>query len=291
MQKLDFVELGGTLFVPAIHKDLEAILLYNKYPKLKSLVIDTEDGLNEVSLQNALTIIQTLLPKIKNPKLHIFLRPRDLETLEVFLEMEAIQNIKGFVLPKFSLQNANAYMKVLQNTQHLIMPSIEGDELFDANKLRELRDVIIKHKERVVLVRFGLEDMLSRLGMRRSCEESLFDLSAPNFILGNFIATFKSVGFGISGGVYPCFEDSEGFIKDAKRDIKEGLFSKTIIHPNQIELLNEIYRVSQKEFSEAQSIIKSNEAVFSLTKKMAEKSTMQGHSEFIIKRAKFFGTL
>ena len=289
IQQLDFVELGGTLFIPAVHKDLQNIVLNQKYKNLKSLVIDTEDGLSESSLDAALESIEKLLPNIKNPQPYIFLRPRNREILEKFLQMRSIEKIVGFVLPKFSLENAKTYMELLKNTNHFIMPSIEGSELFNANELRELRDIILEHKERVLIVRFGLEDMLLSLGMRRSCEESVFDLSAPNAVLGNFIAQFKSVGFGVSGGVYPCFKDTEGFIKDAKRDLKEGLFSKTIIHPNQIEILNEIYKVSQKELYEAQAIINKTEAVFELNAKMAEKKTMKRHSLMIIKRAKEYG--
>ena len=289
MPNIDYVALGGTLFIPASHKALEAIALEQKYPQLKSLVIDAEDGLSEASLDEALESIEKLLPRIKNPQPYIFLRPRNIEVLEKFLQMRSIEKIVGFVLPKFSLENAKTYMELLKNTNHFIMPSIEGSELFNANELRELRDIILERKERVLAVRFGLEDMLSSLGMRRSCEESVFDLSAPTAVLGNFIAQFKSVGFGVSGGVYPCFKDKEGFMKDAKRDLKEGLFSKTIIHPNQIEILNEIYKVSQKEFHEAQAIINKTEAVFELNAKMAEKKTMKRHSLMIIKRAKEYG--
>ena len=32
MRKIDYFELGGTLYIPATHKNLEAILLNHKYP-------------------------------------------------------------------------------------------------------------------------------------------------------------------------------------------------------------------------------------------------------------------
>jgi len=289
MCKLDFVELGGTLFIPATHKDLNAILFEEKYPTLKSLVIDTEDGLNKESLDEALFQIKTLLTKMQKPAMHIFLRPKNLEVLEVFLNFEGITKITGFVLPKFSLTNADRYLRLLAKTPHLVMPSIEGEELFEPQKLRELKEILLKHKQRVVLVRFGLEDMLKALSMRRSCEESVFDFSATNVVLGNFISIFKSAGFAISGGVYPCYKDKKGFTADVKRDIKEGLFSKTIIHPNQIEPLNELYKVSKVAFDEAQKILKSTDAVFALSEKMAEKTTMHEHSLVIVRRSELYG--
>jgi citrate lyase beta subunit len=289
MSEIDYIELGGTLFVPALHKDVEAIALHKKYSHLKSMVIDTEDGLNESSLEEALKNIEQLLPKIKSLHPYIFLRPRNTELLRKLLQMNDIENVTGFVLPKFSLSNMQTYMSLLKGTRHFIMPSIEGNELFNHSELHTLKNKLLEHKERVLIVRFGLEDMLSSLGMRRSCTESTFDFSATNMVLGNFIATFKSAGFGVSGGVYPCFKDKIGFLKDAKRDLKEGLFSKTIIHPSQIEAINELYSVSKEEFLEAQSIIKSAEAVFSLNGKMAEKNTMYSHSLIISRRRDIYG--
>jgi citrate lyase beta subunit len=93
----------------------------------------------------------------------------------------------------------------------------------------------------------------------------------------------------VSGGVYPCFKDVDGFVKDAKRDLKEGLFSKTIIHPSQIEPLNELYKVSKLAFEEAQEIEASDKKVFAQNGKMAETLTMKNYSSEILSRAKIYG--
>ncbi len=131
--------------------------------------------------------------------------------------------------------------------------------------------------------------MLRQLRIGRKCNESVFDFSATSYILGNFIATFKSAGFNVSGGVYPCFKDIEGFKIDILRDLKEGLFSKTIIHPNQIDITNEFYKVSTKEFREAIEISKSSKNLFNQDGKMAEVITMKSRAQEIIKRAEVYG--
>ena len=99
----------------------------------------------------------------------------------------------------------------------------------------------------------------------------------------------KSAGFAISGGVYPNFSDNDGFIKDVKRDLKEGLFSKTIIHPQQIQLSNELYKVTKEELCEALEISRNDEAVFNQNGKMAEVVTMRPHAHEIILRAEVYG--
>jgi len=284
-----YIKLGGTLFVPASHKNLEAILEGKKYPQLKSVVIDFEDGLEDDDFALAHKSLGVVLKNIVSKALLIFIRAKGTQHLKELLKIATINKITGFVLAKFSLQNGRDYLNVLEHTNHLIMPSIEGTELFNHLKLHELKELILTNKQKVVLVRFGLEDMLRQLGQRRRCDESIFDFAASSSVIGNFIATFKSVGFGVSGGVYPCFKDTEGFIKDVKRDMREGLFSKTIIHPNQIELIHELYKVEKKEHIEALEIINSQKKVFALNDKMAETLTMTAYSQEILQRAEVYG--
>lgn len=110
------------------------------------------------------------------------------------------------MLAKFSLTNCEKYMHLLQSTNFYIMPSIEGFELLEYVKLQELKQCILTYKHKVLLVRFGLEDMLKQLSMKRTCNDSVFDLAVGNAVLGNFIGIFKSAGFAVSGGVYPCLK-------------------------------------------------------------------------------------
>jgi len=291
MNKINYIELGATLFIPAMHKDLEAVVCDDKYPELKSVLIDTEDGISSENLDNAFKSIKKLLKIYEKKKLTVFIRPRDVEALGRVLKLENIDKIDGFILPKFSLKNAQKYFELLGNYDFLVMPSIEGVELFNQNSLYELRTILLKHRKNILLVRFGLEDMLRQLKMKRSCEDSLFDYSSTSYVVGSFIATFKSAGFAISGGVYPCFKDDDGFIKDVKRDLKEGLFSKTIIHPRQIELSNELYKVTQQELREALEISNRSEAVFNQNDKMAEAITMRPYAQEIVLRAEVYGVV
>jgi len=289
MNKINYIELGATLFIPATHKNLEAVVCDNKYPELRSVLIDTEDGIKNESLEIAFKAIEKLLKIYEKKKLLVFIRPRDIEVLIEILKLKNVNKIDGFILPKFSLSNAEDYFNLLKNSNFLIMPSIEGEELFHQNSLYELRDILLKNRKNILLVRFGLEDMLRQLKMKRTCEDSVFDFSATSYVLGSFIAIFKSAGFAISGGVYPCFKDDEGFIKDVKRDLKEGLFSKTIIHPRQIKLTNELYKITKEELREAVEISNRSEALFNQNDKMAEPITMKPQAKEIIQRAKVYG--
>jgi len=287
---ISHIELGATLFVPASFASLNTIVNEQKYPELKSLVIDFEDGLNSSDIKSATKNVEAILQNIQSVTPLLFIRARSVEQLKTILLFKGIVHITGFVLAKFSLLNATAYLKLLKNTNYLIMPSIEGSELFEQSKLLVLRDILLTNKEKILLVRFGLEDMLRQLSVWRKCDESIFDFASTSYILGGYISIFKGSGFAISGGVYPCFKDDEGFKKDVSRDLKEGLFSKTIIHPSQISLAHEAYRVTQVDLNKAQEIIKRHsEAVFSHDGTMVEVSTMLPFAKEILSRKELYG--
>jgi len=291
MNTKNYIKLGGTLFIQATHKDLESVVRGVKYPHLKSVVIDTEDGIRQEELEQGLAQIKILLENFCRSELLVFIRPRDSAVLKRVLDFKYIEFIDGFVLPKFSLENGLRYLELLNNRSFLIMPSIEEKELFNPLHLRELCELLLEYEEQVLSVRFGLEDMLRVLKIRRKCNESVFDIAVTSSVLGNFIAIFKSAGFNISGGVYPCYKDVEGLKADVKRDLKEGLFSKTIIHPKQIEIVHNLYKVDSSEYKEALEILASTKAVFAQNDKMAEISTMRPWAQEIVKRAEIYGVM
>jgi len=292
MKHISHIELGATLFVPANHKNLKDIALGIKYPTLKSLVIDFEDSILSSDIKDAKRNLKKVLKALKKyrTKVLVFLRPRDVRSLKNLLMLKNINYLIGFVLPKFSLDNSMQYLKLLKGKDFLFMPSIEGKELFSTKELIKLKNLLLPFKDKILTIRFGLEDMLKQLSMKRKRDFSVFDISVTSTILGQFLAVFKGADFNVSGGVYPYFNDKKGFLKDVKRDIQEGLFSKTIIHPNQIEPVNKLYRVSTAELNDALEIIFSDKVIFNQNGVMAETLTMSNYSKHIIKRALVYGT-
>ncbi|MGD9971201.1 MAG: HpcH/HpaI aldolase/citrate lyase family protein [Sulfuricurvum sp.] len=281
-------ELGGTLFVPATHKHLTEISQGEKFPSLRSMVIDTEDGIAESELESSMERISALLPTLTPTSLLRFLRPRNPQVLHRFLEMDDIDRVEGFVLPKFGLENAHAYLSLLQDTPFCFMPSIEGSELFDPEQLKTLRGILIPYRTQIPLIRFGAEDMLRQLGLRRDCNRSLFDMAAPAYALGSLLSIFKPYGFELSGGVFRCYKDHEGFKQDVYRDLSEGLVGKTIIHPDQIDIIEQCYRVTPEEFNEAQQLVNAKSAVFSSNGTMVEVITQYKWAKNILIRSSIY---
>ncbi len=281
------LELGGTLFVPASHKNLDAILSGRKYPELRSVVIDFEDGLTSTDQPKALSNLGKPLDKLQESKLLRFIRPRSPQMLKTLLRHKSINRLDGFILPKFGLYNAGEYLTLIDG--HSFMPSIEGEELFDTQKLQQLRDLLLPHQERIICIRFGAQDMLRQLRLRQA--GSIYDMLAPAQVIGNLIATFKSHGFEVSAPVFPDFSDTEGFQKEISYELHNGFISKTIIHPGQIEPLNVLYRVTEQELQEAKALLSQQDGVVNLEGKMGETNTQSPWAKQILERYKLFNVV
>ena len=285
------LELGGTLFVPASHKNLETVLSGTKYPDLRSIVIDFEDGLASANRQQALDKLPTLLENLNETKLLKFIRPQNKEMLKELLQWENMDKIDGFILPKFGLDNAESYLSLfpisnLPFSWH-IMPSIEGKELFDIQQLQKLREILLPHQKQIICIRFGAQDMLRQLSLRQ--EGSIYNMLAPSRVIANIISTFKPYGFEISAPVYPNFSDLDGCQKEIAYELKNGLISKTIIHPNQIQPLNELYKVCKEELKMAQKILEKEDGILKRNGSMGECKTQRGWAKHILLQDNLYG--
>jgi citrate lyase beta subunit len=287
-RKIEPIELGATLFIPANHKNLKSILKRERLRDLRSIVIDTEDGLHVRDFKEAISQIKDALTEYKQSDLYVFIRPKNIAVLAKLLSMENIDKIDGFILAKFSLENMQEYLELLAPLDFYIMPSIEGKELFDIGKLRLLRDRLEDFREKVLLIRFGAEDMLRQLGIRRSKDIALYDMLAPSQIIANILNVFKIANYQISAPVYPFYSDTDGYVKELKRDLLEGLITKTIIHPSQIEPLEEIYSVSQDEYTLASKILHEDNSVFADDGSMTEVNTQSPWAKNILQRVKYY---
>ncbi len=285
-KRIHALELGGTLFVPASHRNLDPVLSGEKYPELRSVVIDFEDGLANKDRSKAIVQLKRTLSKLEKTRLLRFTRAQDPQMLETLLQQKEIGKLDGFILPKFGLDNADAYLSLMASTNHSFMPSIEGSELFETQKLQQLRDLLLPYKERIICIRFGAQDMLRQLGLRQT--GSIYDMLAPQQIIANLITLFKPAGFEISAPVYPGFSDMEGFQKEIQRELQNGLTSKTIIHPTQIEPINDLYKVTQKELEEAKIILTQHDGVLNMDGIMGEVKTQSPWAEQILKRARIY---
>ena len=292
-REFHYIELGGTLYTPATNKNLLAIASGEKFPFLKSVVFCLEDAIKDNEVKSALDNISNFLLEYKKGNIKVFIRPHNNHNLQELLTLKNIENIDGFSLAKFGTGNQEEYFYTLNNQKHKfhIMPVIESKDMFNSERFMNIQEFLSAQKEHnIITLRIGGEDMFKTLGIKKECEDSIHDFHVSSKVFANILSIFKPYGFNVAAPVYNCLEHKKLFTKEVERDLKEGFFGKTIIHPDQAKVINESYKVSKDQYKEAKEILDhTNEAVFRFKDKMCEPKAHNVWAQNILLRAEFYG--
>ena len=131
--------------------------------------------------------------------------------------------------------------------------------------------------------------MLRQLGLKQI--SSIYKMLVPAQIIANLIITFKPYGFDISAPVSPNFSDTQAFNNEVIYELQNGLTSKTIIHPNQIKSINQLYAVTKQELEQAKAILTLEDGVLNLDGKMGEIKTQSVWAKNTLQRFHVYGML
>ena len=291
MRDINYLELGATLYIPANHKELYSVVVEKKYPNLKSIVICLEDSISDRDVEFGMIELERVLNNISiRDDFFIFIRPRHLDNLMGILKFDNINKVDGFSIPKISTTNLSLYMNILSEKNFWIMPILESIDVFNNNKLIEIRDILDIYKSKILTIRVGGEDILNILEIRKDNNKSIYEYILFSNIITNIINIFKPFKYNISSPVFHSFTKINSLIKELEIDISMGLFNKTIIHPSQIEIVHQAYRVETKDINIAEKLVNTQEAIISYDGAMYEKSTHLNWAKLIIKREKIYGT-
>lgn len=147
--------LGATLYMPATRKNIDDMLVENKYPELSSLVICLEDAIGdneiEIAEKNLIRVLENIFIAIESNKYDrgklplLFIRVRNSEHLislskkiELYSEI-----IVGFVFPKFDNISGVSYLKALNIVnkklikKYYFMPVLETENIIYIEKRLE----------------------------------------------------------------------------------------------------------------------------------------------------------
>ncbi|MBF0344297.1 MAG: HpcH/HpaI aldolase/citrate lyase family protein [Nitrospirae bacterium] len=292
MSSFQYLKLGASLYVPATHAELANIAMADKYPSLRSVIFDTEDSVALENLQSAYNNIQQMLFRLRDSHRRvplIFIRVRDDIELKRVLNLKYIELIDGLVLPKFDSSNMERYFAIDIGDKYY-MPILERD-VFNLETLQLIRDFLLPYKDRVIAIRIGGNDILSSLGMRRNCHNTIYEIMPIGLVIANIVLTFKPYGFNITAPVWECFSPltKDKLQEEVKLDLINGLFGKTVIHPWQVDVVEELYMVSQEEHTVALKILSpESPAVFKMFDRLHEKTIHTNWARSIVERARIY---
>lgn len=290
------LSLGATMYVPGTRENLDAVVCQRK-TAARSLVICTEDAVEESRVAQAIDNIRAALPGMMNLErdgVQVFIRPRNPAVLRQLLQDDNIRNCSGFVLPKFSVETHDEWAEALEGAPPLlgVMPTLETACVFDVKAMQLLGILLRKGSlsSRVIALRIGGNDLFNCLGLRRPRNLTIYD-TPLGLTIAQLVNVFRPQGFMLTAPVFEHFEDTDTMNRELVLDKAHGLIGKTAIHPTQLAVIEGMLAPSEMEIQEADAILADDApAVFSLNGSMCEPATHYRWAKmirFISERSKF----
>lgn len=308
--------VGSLLYSPALNSKVADSVINDKFAKPYSLAICLEDTISADKLEEsedlAVETVRQISVSNKEfylPKIFIRVREPD-QALRLFQRVRPYLNVlTGFIFPKYALDNAVRYnesiveINTYSNKRLYMMPILESSDLVDAytrpSILSTLRGLLNGVKDYVLNVRVGGNDFSNVLSVRRHMNETIYDIAAISSLFGDIISIF-SQDYVVSGPVWEYFSSSgsewkDGLAAEVRKDKLNGFIGKTVIHPNQIPVVNEMLRVARDDYEDAKLLIGwDNEEGFQVGKsangeRMNEVRTHYNWARKIITLAEIYG--
>lgn len=286
--------LGAVLYIPACHPKAEAMAAGRSGAPCRTLVLCLEDAVREEDLPEALAAVARTLDQSPGPQApNLFLRPRHPRMLKRLMELNGLERLSGVVLPKISVDRWHRHLEALTaGPSHLaIMPILETAEVFDSRGVERLIRGVLDAGlgQRLLAARVGANDLLSRLGLRRPRDATVYDTPlAP--ILAELVCRFRAADISLCACVFDGLDRPDLLLKEVARDIEHGLFAKTAIHPSHVPLIEAAYAVGREDLAEAEAILAPDApAVFRHDGRMCEPAVHRSWALSITARAQLFG--
>ncbi len=290
-------DLGASLYVPTTQTPQNLVSIGNgdKYPFLRSVIFCTEDAVREDQVAEALHNLSLALPCMNNKERPLrFVRVRNPHVMGLCVAMEGIEKIDGFVLPKLTANNLHEYLaNISAKSSFLLMPTLETAEAFDYHEMRKLRGMLQEDpraRGRILCLRIGGNDLNNCLRVRRDPKRTIYDTPVGQLI-SRLAGEFIPHGFGLTAPVFESMVHPEVLAEEVSIDLNNGLFGKTAIHPDQVQLIEKYFAVTETDLEEAQRILEPNApAVFKMRSgRMCEPTTHSRWANDIVARHAIYG--
>ena len=270
--------VGALMYSPALNNSISKIVIQGTYGTCFSIALCLEDTIAADMVPAAERQVMNTLKEIREasrkrnfyiPK--IFVRVREPEQiLRVYSLIKDYESVfAGFIFPKYTVANADAYnealLKVNEQCAHkkYMMPILESADIIELKArletLYQIKDRIDAMKEYVLNVRVGGNDFCNEFGARRHYDETIYDILPIASLLGDILTVFAR-DYVVSGPVWEFFssdndEWASGLRRELKLDRLNGFIGKTVIHPKQIPIVNDMLKVTRKDYEDAKTIL------------------------------------
>ena len=271
-----YYSVGALLYCPANSESISSSIINNKLGTHYSLALCLEDTINDNFVLEAEDLLYKSLVQIwKAQNTHdfflpdIFIRVRNAAQIYRLHDRfgEVRQLLSGYIVPKFSLENADSYINAIMKLNEIsskpvyMMPIYESASIIDLRTrydiLYTLKEKIDAIEDRILNIRVGGNDLCHTFGFRRHDNESIHRIQPVSHIFSD-INTVYGLDYVVSGPVWEYF-NGENWEQGLRNEIEDdklcGFTGKTVIHPKQISIVNDAYKVTKDDYESAKSIL------------------------------------
>ncbi len=312
-----YYSVGALLYCPANRKNIAASIAGQRFGTKYSLAMCLEDTIRDDCVAEAEHILTDSLHRLDAlaqekefymPK--IFVRVRSARQIGRLHNAfgTAAKLVTGYILPKFSLENADDYLAQIVRVNEVsaqpvyTMPIFESPSMIDLRSrydiLYELKEKLDRIEDKVLNIRVGGNDLCHAFGFRRHDDESIHQIRPVANIFSDIITVY-GMDYIISGPVWEYYHSinwEKGLYHEIADDKLCGFVGKTVIYPSQIAIVNDAYRVSEKDYQDAAAIMNWDTSSHSLVsgsagrERMNEYKTHANWAQRTLLMAAYFGT-
>lgn len=270
--------VGALLYSPALNNKIGRTILGGTLGDKYSLALCLEDTIApdmvETAEKQAGETLRQLFEARQERDVYLpklFIRVREPEQMQrVWKRIRPYREIfTGFIFPKYTVSNAAAYnqemirINEMSDRKIYMMPILESRDIVDFRTrmeiLGQIRDQVDSMEDLVLNVRVGGNDFSNEFAARRHYDETIYDILPIAQLLGDILTVF-SRDYVVSGPVWEFFssdnhEWKRGLMQELKLDRLNGFIGKTVIHPKQIPVVNEMLKVTSKDYEDAKAIL------------------------------------
>lgn len=246
--------MRSLLFVPADDAKKQQKALNSA---ADAVILDLEDSVAPNNKAKARDVLRTFLTALdSDKKIIVRINALDTEFWQEDLELALAFAPDYILLPKArngdDVKTVNklihAHQKASQKTQIIALVTEVPEAMFKMDSFKDSGD-------RLSALTWGAEDLSAEIGAQTNKDEdgnyfAVYQLARSLCLLGAAHANVAAID-----SVYTDFKNAEGLRRETERAKLEGFTGKMLIHPNQIDIVNEVFTPSDAEIEHAKQVI------------------------------------
>ena len=239
------------LFVPA---DSERKIAKALDSEADAIIFDLEDSVTPAMKPVARDLLRNLMKRSGGPQWWVRVNPLGSEFIKDDLELIAISDIHGIVLPK--AESGDDVRQLAHRTGNIPVHAIVTETAASLFGLLSYRDPASS----LAAMSWGAEDLSAALGA-----SSKYDADGSlsfTYELARSLCLAGAVAAGVQpvDGVFADFKDEKGLKAESEAARREGFTGKLAIHPGQVPVINAAFTPSKNDIAHAAQVVAAFEA-------------------------------